>query len=610
MAQGQRSELAFETSEGDQKEALELGRLERSKMGAWLQLEVAQYFLHKGQFDSAELCLDMAIRQSRGKNAVLVRLLGVKAELAAAREEFSVADVYLAKASQLAAASGDRLLTGDVCEKQAKLSETRKDWRSALDLYVAAAGVWQEAGNEKGERSALLGAASMAFRLLEFSMSLEYYRTVDEKSQDDPAARLHAQIGVLQALTALGEKEEALELCRNLGGFVRSLPGKTSAKEGILHVVEAKRATNLSRLGYEERAHRIRLSLLSSAATSRQRAIAAAELADGAFARGEPDEARRLERDSVFFLRGLDGEPPAALLALSRLSLARGDVHEASKRLFDALIEVGDDTEEFERFPFDLHDIGVLTVLGKLAEASALGEKLRAECVGAKQTPAVLSNVLNALGHIELIRGEAGQALGFYSESLEIGTRLRLEILRACSLSGISKCRMAQSDADGATGPLAEALAIVQATPLKLLHHSLLLQDADVALAAGRLDPKEAFDRISELLMAGYRMESVPLDLQANLSLGILCWHEIRGPETALDYFEESVTAAESGGMVLMELLCKGLLGSLLHDLGDNVRAEDLLADVLKRIEGLGIDLPVADDFRARYRDLTGFAFQ
>lgn len=609
MSQAKRGECRSPDGHEGLREALYLSQLERKRTAGWLQLDVARYLIRERQLDSAELCLDATIQQSLDKKPLLIALLIGKAELAGSRKQFPRARGYLEKASSLATETADKRSQAIACAKQGDLLAAQEDWPSALEKYQCAAAFHASADDCDGEATALLGAALMAFRLFEFPASLEHYRAAAACASEDPALRMRAGLGEIHALTALSQWSDALELCRDVEEEIRNLPGPERVKDELLQVVRAKKAVNLSLLGDEQQAHEIKLGQLALSGTSERRAVAAAELAEAEFSRGNPAEARRYEQESEFFRRGLDADLPSALLPLSRLSSSRGDLHKADQQLFGAIIELPEGLSQFERLPYRLQEVSLLTAQARIAAATALAEELHAACAGIDPQPAILTSILNALGQLALIQGDWGKALSFYDRSLSIATELNLLSTRALALSGIARCKTAQSDPQSAAELVEEALSIVRRTELRLFEHSLLLQEADLLAKTAKDDANDAFDRMSRLLMAGYRLESVPLDLQANLALGLLCWHETREPEKALSYFEESASAAERGGLVLIELLGKGLLGSLWQDLGDSARAEDLLSEVLARLEALELRLPAGKGFRERYRDLTGFPF-
>lgn len=594
------------------QEALSLSSLERAftMNKTRLPLAIARYLIVSKQFDSAELCLDQAIRQSHSDKPLLIELIIEKAELARVKRKHDKASRYLTKANILVKEMNDSRLSALVRRKEGDLATTQKDYPTALEKYEQAKIDYSAAEDESGKAQAAFSVALTAFRVFDFQKALQNYQEAAEYATNAPTLHLLARIGEVDALTALSRSSEAIELCEAIEKEIRDLPGAEQDKKEHLFAVTGKKAINLSIQGAAQEAHAINLSRLGKAATSTQRAILCAELAESEFSRGQPEKARFYEKEAKVYRQGLENDLPGMLLPLSRLNLMRGDIHVAEQQLFDAMIELPDGLTQSERLAYDLHKSSLHITKAELGAAIILANQLYDVFSKIKPAPLVFTSVLAKLGDLALIQGETEAAQTHYEDSLKVASKLSAPGARAQSLSGLARVRAAQFEYEEALQLVSEALEIVQNIGgMKLFEHSLLLQRADVLNKAIDDDPDEKRDRISDLLETGYCFESLPLDLQATLTLGLLCWHESRDEERAISYFEETASTAGKYGLTLIELFSKGLLGSLLQDVGESARAEDLLSQTLSRMEELGLALPAREDFEQRYRDLTGFAF-
>jgi tetratricopeptide (TPR) repeat protein len=561
------------------QEALSLSSLERAftMNKTRLPLAIARYLIVSKQFDSAELCLDQAIRQSHSDKPLLIELIIEKAELARVKRKHDKASRYLAKANILVKEMNDSHLRALVRRKEGDLATTQKDYPTALEKYEQAKIDYSAAEDESGKAQTAFSVALTAFRVFDFQKALQNYQEAAEYATNAPTLHLLARIGEVDALTALSRSSEAIELCEAIEKEIRNLPG----------AVTGKKAINLSIQGAAQEAHAINLSRLGKAATSTQRAIFCAELAESEFSRGQPEKARFYEKEAKVYRQGLENDLPGMLLPLSRLNLMRGDIHVAEQQLFDAMIELPDGLTQSERLAYDLHKSSLCIAKAELGATTVLVDQLYAVFSKIEPAPLVFTSVL-----------------------AKIASKLSAPGARAQSLSSLARVRAAQFKYEEALQLVSEAREIVQNIgEMKLFEHSLLLQRADLLNKTIDDDPDKKRDRISDLLEMGYRFESLPLDLQTTITLGLLCWHESRDEERAISYFEETASTADKYGLTLIELFSKGLLGSLLQDVGESARAEDLLSQALSRMEELGLALPVREDFEQRYRDLTGFAF-
>lgn len=594
------------------QEALSLSSLERefAMNKTRLPLAVARYLIVSKQFDSAELCLNQAIRQSHSDKPLLIELVIEKAELARVTRKHDKASRYLAKANILVKEMKGSRLSALVRRKEGDLATTQKDYPTALEKYEQAKIDYSAAKDESGKAQTAFSVALTAFRVFDFQKALQNYRQVAANTTEDLGLYLRARIGEVEALTALSRSSEAIELCETLEKEILNLPGAEQSKKEHLFVVTGKKAINLSIKGNAQEAHEVNLSRLEKAATSKRRAVLCAEVAESEFSRGQPEKARFYEKEARVYRQGFENDLPGMLLSLSRLNLMRGDIHVAEQQLFNAMIELPDDLTPSERLAYDLHGISLHITKAELGAAIVLANQLYDVLYKIKPAPLVFTSVLAKLGDLALIQGETETAQIHYEDSLKIASKLGAPGARAQSLSGLARVRAAQFEYEEALQLVSEALEIVQNIGgMKLFEHSLLVQRANVLNKVIDDGPDEKRDRISDLLETGYCFESLPLDLQATLTLGLLCWHESREEERAISYFEETASTAEKYGLTLIELFSKGLLGSLLQDVGESARAEDLLSQALSRMEELGLILPAREDFEQRYRDLTGFAF-
>jgi len=583
------------------RQALELGMLSRRINP---NLAIALYLIQKRQLDSAELTLDMALVNASGnKPEQLIPLLLGKADLAIARDDLEKAGKYVGRASALAEAPDPAILN-----KEAEIAARRRDWELALEKHLEAAEIYRSKSDQNGEGEALLSAAQAAFKLLRFEEALGHLRTAWERGSDGTTLRLRARLGELSALTALKRHNEALDLCGRVEAEIKDYPFPQQAIESLLAIVDAKREANLSGKGMLAEAHAIQTNRHEYAPTAHQKAILSAELALAEFIRGRPDRAKEYEEQALFFSQGVDGIPEM-LLSLSRLNLIRDSVADADQQLFDAIIELPDDLGRFERLTYDLLKADLLIEKAEISEAAELTDDLYLLCAKIDPPLAVLSTILNTKGKLALLSGEADLAERLYEDSLKIARGSGSPPMVASALSGLARAEASLSDYDEAARLVGEALVIVRKIgELKVFEHGLLLQEADLLIHQGQ-DAERVFGRISDLLTTGYRFDSSPLNFHATVSLGLLAWHGLDDRDSACSYLQEATDIADGAGLILKELLAKGLLGSLLHELGEDKEAEDLMIEVVKRMDQLDLDLPMADSFRELYRYLTGFSF-
>jgi tetratricopeptide (TPR) repeat protein len=345
-----------------------------------------------------------------------------------------------------------------------------------------------------------------------------------------------------------------------------------------------------------------------SFASIETQAVLHAGLAEWCFSHGKPEQAREYEKETQALCTGLEPSMPLVLLSLSRLNLMRGDVHASEKQFFDAQIESPKQLGEGSRLDFDLHRLNLYSAKGELGLAESLADELRDRLGRNEPKPLAYASVLNMLGSISQLRAESDEAETLHTEARKLAERLEAPLVQARSLAGLANVNSSRFDAEKALAYLDQAAKILNRCEYRVWEHALRVQRADL-LSRTEKDVPQGLERISDLLVKGYRYQCLSLDLQAMISLGILIWHERQDPQTALSYFEDAMEQAEGSGQRFLEILARGLTGSVLHDQGEYSAAERLLKQALLEMEQGGLDIDAKCEFAERYHDLTGLSF-
>lgn len=590
------------------REALELSRLEKQHAGCRLQLETGKYLLEQSRFDLAEFCFDEAIRTRPIDAPLLVETLIAKAELHRRRNALGRADICLDKALEcLGTAPAAKSLLGFLWKKRGDVALTDGRTEDALAAYTKARDEFAEQKSADQEAVVAFLAGGVALGRLDNELALRLYRAAASK-WDVPEAALPARMGELSALAALHRTDEALEKCRELGDAIAEahVP-RSQRRQFVLQVGEIEALDYALRGDLAKAIETLRTCL--PIAPLEVQACHYARLAEWFFALGQAETAVAHADEAQNLCRRMGKELPGVLLSVSRLELMRGNVHASEQRLFEAQVEVPSGPTAGGSLDCDLHQMSLHLAKGELVLAEELAHRLRERLSLCDPKPLAYASVLNTLGSISQLQGSLDQAESLHREALGIAALLHAPLEHARSLASLADAEACRStDGGKASAYLDEAIAIVSRCGLKLVEHAFLVQRVTLACRADDSIDRP-LERLSELLVAGYKFQSMALDLQTLLSLGVLNWQRLEEPSTALSYLDDAVEIAGASGQRLCEILARGLRGGVLQDLGETREAKDALEQVLRDMQDLGLDIAARHEFGERYHDLGGFWF-
>lgn len=602
------------TKTGDIQEALYLSKLSRDLSGPPLKIATATYFITRGKLDSAELCLDMAIKKIISVTdsddfqlSWLIKAIVEKAFVAQKRKDFVRAGLYLDLASELLKRGKGRqaLDVGLVWTAKGTLALAQHDYRRAKNAFSKAVRTLGPDTPDLAAHAKLSGGIA-AYRDFDFEKSLAMYRAASES--DNPSVEVQARLGVINALTALDRSDDAIAACKSLESDLLRLDLRQVIRKRVHAALRDKAASNYLRQGKIAKAIKIYHKVWNKAAIV-DRAKIFATLAVLEFSRGQPDRARFHEKETQDLIADLKHDIPEVLLSLSQLNLMRGHVDIAHQQLFDAMVELPKDSQYRQiLLPYTIIDINIGRIKGELLRAKEKAQELQEFLSRTIPISSIHATILCILGSLYQLDGNLDQAYQFYDQSLSIGKQVRIpgSILQAYSRLG--QVALERYEMDRALQYFKRAHKIADTVGQVLSAHSLKISElvAEMRLR-GEPDEHDAIV-LSELLEEGYRLESALLDFQAVLNLAVL-WSQLGDLDRAIDYFKEAAATAQQEGLTLAALIAKGLLAIALDNRGDKAQAEKLLADVLSKMENLGIEIPAKDEFEERYRDLTGFLF-
>jgi len=597
---------------GNIQESLFLSGLSRKLSGPQLRLATASYFIKKRQLDSAELCLDLAIKEvlnaSDKDTGLLKRMLVEKALIAQTRKDFNRAIRYLDQAEALPALAGEQTFeAGLIHSAQGAVAFAQNDYRRAREMYEEAGrlfGSVDDGGDMRARAYWLAGFA--AYREFDFEKSLELYQQA--RGGNDSLTEVQVRLGIIDALTVLNRSEEAIAACKSLEADIMKFSLRRSVQQNVLAALREKEANNWLSVGRTQRAVKI-YRKLSEGASMAVRTKIFATLSVIEFIRGRSERSRLYEEEVQSLIAGMDHGISDVVLSLSRLNLMRGRVDLAERQLFDATVELPKTARGYrDTLAYKLMDVSISQTKGEFASAVDKAEELLDFLEGSMPFSTSHAAVLANLASFAQLNGDLERADDLYTQVLSIGEQLNAPgtILRA--LSGLGQVALEKIGPDTALSYFRKARGIAESMEQMISVHSLMISEV-MAEIRMRGDPDEAdAERLSDLLEQGFKFESTPLDLQAVFGLAQV-WSEIGDLDRAASYYSGAADDAKRVGMTLAELIAKGLLAITMHNNGDAASAEEILSDVLTRMTSLGMQIPAKDMFEERYHDVTGFWF-
>ena len=606
------------------EEAVMLATVERLvKDQAGRQLILGQHLLGQGKLAMAELCFETALQEGQAQpdsakrsSIVLTALIG-KSEVARRRRCFEASRRFLDRAERIAREANNSKLEGLVYEQRAEvlLSEGRPS-QALTELQAA-----REAFSRSEE--AALERARVAFRLggvcqklLRFRQALVYYEQSETYAREINQHNLVllSLLGQLEVLSRWGRNREVLERCKRVEEFVLThrsdiLDAKIDLQTLERFALRIKAGSYYS-LGRLDQAVELYERVLKASKDPKEQAQLHSTLALYKFLMGKPQEAKQHEQEARKFLTEV-GELPEVLLNLVQLNLARGQTNSADEQFFHALVEVNQEkVNESLGIVFKTIEIALSLQQGKITTARDLAHYLYDDLLTLDAEPFLVS-VLTTLGELAWLAGKLDEAKECYQRALKIADQWELPLPAVSALTGLAKLAAARSEFTEAQQYLDRATQLSRKAGLRLQERHLLVEQARLMSMATHVTKAEgvaASAALERLLYESKELQAPSLELDTLAALAMAYLQEEK-PTEARRCLDEAIVRAGEVGMEFIRLLCCGLLGLVLSELGERTLAKEYLEQALSGMEERGMEIEAKYIFLERYRDLTGFGW-